>query len=281
VSTAEDETQLTVDLEVDFHNEDATGFVWQWLREARDPSVVVPNAIVIIGDNDARAMARVVDHVSTDTGVYVHLQVLPGLVEDYQQAIQRASTLAGGRHDTRHGVRRESSHNLNAAAQVMEASPMYDRTPMEPDVVGVSALAGRTIWLEYADGQAGEVDLTELLRGPFYARVRTEDALFAQVFVNEVGTIAWPDGADLAPEALYELAAPHLRQPVVVEAEVPPGTRQDGYLNVHEVQLEGDENLAKGTHINIRDEGGEDLPAIVDDVTRDVHGPVYRVKLGS
>ena len=92
VSTVENQTPLEVDLEVDFHNEDATGLIWQWLSEARDPSVVVPNAIIVVGD-DARAMARMVDQVSTEEGDYVHLQVLPGLVEDYQQAVQRASAL--------------------------------------------------------------------------------------------------------------------------------------------------------------------------------------------
>lgn len=93
VRRVQNQQPLAVDLEVDFHNEDATGYIWQWLSEARDPSVVVPEAIIVVGDDDARAMARVVDHVSTDAGDFVHLQVLPGLVEDYQQAVQRASTL--------------------------------------------------------------------------------------------------------------------------------------------------------------------------------------------
>jgi hypothetical protein len=93
VSTMENQNPLGVDLEVDFHNEDATGFIWQWLSEARDPSVVVPEAIIVVGDDDARAMARVVDQVSSEEGDYVHLQVLPGLVEDYQQAVHRASML--------------------------------------------------------------------------------------------------------------------------------------------------------------------------------------------
>ena len=93
LSIAQNQTPLVVDLEVDFHNEDATDYIWQWLSEARDPSVVVPGAIVVVGDDDARAMARVSDQVSTDAGDYVHLEVLPGLVEDYQQAVRRASTL--------------------------------------------------------------------------------------------------------------------------------------------------------------------------------------------
>jgi hypothetical protein len=80
----ENHNRPDVDLEVDFHNEDATGFIWQWLSEARDPSVVVPNAIIVVGDDDARATARVVDQASTDTGDYVHLQLLPRPSEDYR-----------------------------------------------------------------------------------------------------------------------------------------------------------------------------------------------------
>jgi len=36
---------------------------------------------------------------------------------------------------------------------------------------------------------------------------------FAQVRVDpETGTITWPDGADLAPEVLYQRASAHPRQ---------------------------------------------------------------------
>lgn len=77
VSTVQDQPTLGAGLEVDFHNEDATGYIWQWLSEARDPSVVVPNALIVVADDDdASAMARVVDHVSTHARDYVHLQVL-------------------------------------------------------------------------------------------------------------------------------------------------------------------------------------------------------------
>ena len=48
---------VAVDLEVDFHNEDETGYVWTWLSEARDPSVIAPERIVVVGDDDAIAMA--------------------------------------------------------------------------------------------------------------------------------------------------------------------------------------------------------------------------------
>jgi hypothetical protein len=37
-----------------------------------------------------------------------------------------------------------------------------------------------------------------------------DPAVFAQVFVDpELGTIAWPNGVDMAPEPLYEAALAH------------------------------------------------------------------------
>jgi hypothetical protein len=87
---------------------------------------------------------------------------------------------------------------------------MHDATHLPPDVRAVRPRSGRRVWLEYTDRRAGEVDLAPLLTGPLFAAVRDNDTLFAQVFVDEAGSLAWPDGADLAPEVLHEAAAPHL-----------------------------------------------------------------------
>jgi hypothetical protein len=82
---------VVVDLEVDFHNEDETGYLWTWLSEARDPSIIAPDRIVVVGDDDALAMARIVDLIAHDHGTIVHVDVLPGTVDDYLQAAARAT----------------------------------------------------------------------------------------------------------------------------------------------------------------------------------------------
>ena len=82
-----------VDIRADLNDEDDTGFVWTFLDEAREPNHIVPGALLVAGDEDAAAICQVVDLALAGDGTIVHLRILPGLVEDYQQLVQRA--LAG------------------------------------------------------------------------------------------------------------------------------------------------------------------------------------------
>ena len=81
---------VTVDIHADLNDEDETGFVWTFLDEARDPSVIVPGAIVVAGDADAPAVVQVVDVVAKQSGRIVHLRILPGNVEDYAELVRRS-----------------------------------------------------------------------------------------------------------------------------------------------------------------------------------------------
>jgi Protein of unknown function (DUF2442) len=75
------------------------------------------------------------------------------------------------------------------------------------DIVGVTVVGEYRLSLTFADGTVGEVDFNgrewrgvfEPLRDPgFFARVAIDP---------ESGTIAWPNGVDMAPEPLYESAS--------------------------------------------------------------------------
>ena len=68
--------------------------------------------------------------------------------------------------------------------------------------IGVKPLDGYRIWLKYADGTEGEVDLGDLAgRGVFKAWA--DRKVFESVHVDENGAIAWGREIDLCPDALY------------------------------------------------------------------------------
>ena len=55
----------------------------------------------------------------------------------------------------------------------------------------------------FNDGKEGVADLFDALRGPVFDPLK-DKKLFAQLYVDkEMETIAWPNGADFAPEYIY------------------------------------------------------------------------------
>lgn len=72
-------------------------------------------------------------------------------------------------------------------------------------VRSVEVLDGFRVRLTFEDGQSGVIDLAGELWGPVFEPLK-DPARFAEVYVDEIGgTIAWPNGADIAPEWLYEV----------------------------------------------------------------------------
>ena len=66
------------------------------------------------------------------------------------------------------------------------------------------------VWLRFSDGTEGEVDLREELHGEVFEPLR-DRKLFRSVAVHpEWHTIAWPNGADFAPEFLHAAVAARL-----------------------------------------------------------------------
>lgn len=79
-----------------------------------------------------------------------------------------------------------------------------------PRVKAVHPLDGYKVRLSFKDGTVGVVDLSDLVgRGPVFEPLR-DPAYFRQVRVKRsLGTIVWPNGADVAPETLYTRARQH------------------------------------------------------------------------
>ena len=71
------------------------------------------------------------------------------------------------------------------------------------DVKAIEYRRDRVFHITFDDGLEGEVDFAEYVgKGPVFEPLRDEE-FFRRASV-EGGTIAWPNGADVAPETLYE-----------------------------------------------------------------------------
>lgn len=85
---------IAVDIRADLNAEDQTGYVWAFLDEARDPSLITPGALVVAGDEDAPAVAVVMDLVNHPNGIIVHLDLLPGTIDSYLALARRVTPAA-------------------------------------------------------------------------------------------------------------------------------------------------------------------------------------------
>ena len=73
-----------------------------------------------------------------------------------------------------------------------------------PHVVRATYEKGFRIHLTFNDGTVGSVDFEPWLSGPVFEPLK-RTAYFRKFFVD-AGTVAWPNGADIAPETLYDAA---------------------------------------------------------------------------
>ena len=78
---------------------------------------------------------------------------------------------------------------------------------------------GFKIWVEFNDGTSGTVDLSDALWGPVFEPLRDVERLKRFSVSDVLHTVVWDNGADLAPEYLYDRlannalqATPHSRQ---------------------------------------------------------------------
>ena len=73
-----------------------------------------------------------------------------------------------------------------------------------PHVVRATYEKGFRINLTFNDGTNASVDFESWLSGPVFEPLKRA-AYFRKFFIDG-GTVVWPNGADIAPETLYEAA---------------------------------------------------------------------------
>lgn len=79
------------------------------------------------------------------------------------------------------------------------------------EVVSIEYRQGHVYHVVFDNGLEGDVDFSEYIgRGPVFEPF-SDLAFFRQARI-EGGTISWPNGADVAPETLYEKVASDSRR---------------------------------------------------------------------
>ena len=73
---------------------------------------------------------------------------------------------------------------------------------MLPRIQDARYVSGHTVWLRFADGAEGEVDLSCALDGEVFEPLKNESYFRGFVLHPELRTLVWPNGADFAPEFL-------------------------------------------------------------------------------
>jgi hypothetical protein len=71
-------------------------------------------------------------------------------------------------------------------------------------IVEVNVVGPYTVWLRFADGVCGTLDLSELVGKGVFAAWSNPDVFNQATIDPETHTLRWPGGIDLAPEALHE-----------------------------------------------------------------------------
>jgi len=80
---------------------------------------------------------------------------------------------------------------------------------MIPRVTDAKHIKAYTLYLRFSDGSDGEVDLEQELDGEIFEPLK-DISYFKDFSVNqEFHTVVWPNGADFAPEFLYEKLQVH------------------------------------------------------------------------
>lgn len=83
------------------------------------------------------------------------------------------------------------------------------------DVTDVRVLSRYVVELDFADGERRVLDLEPLLTGPIFRPLVEDYSLFRAAAVDaELGTVVWPNGADISPRTLRRRSRAAVPEPL-------------------------------------------------------------------
>lgn len=77
---------------------------------------------------------------------------------------------------------------------------------MFPRVIEARHVRGYVVFVRFQDGVQGEVYLESQLYGEIFAPLKAPEYFLQFRVDTDLDTLVWPNGADFAPEFLYERA---------------------------------------------------------------------------
>lgn len=102
--------------------------------------------------------------------------------------------------------RTDEKLEIGAHAEIHGAnSPISVRGRQLLHVIRVRYLQAYVLEVEFNDGVVKQVDLSRELYGEVFEPLKDLELFKRVTMNNETNTIEWPNGADVAPEYLYEI----------------------------------------------------------------------------
>ena len=78
---------------------------------------------------------------------------------------------------------------------------------MTPTLKSAEYVGSYRLRLTFSDGKVGDIDLASELWGEVFEPLKDLELFKSFKVDQELGTVVWPNGADFAPEFLYQSAA--------------------------------------------------------------------------
>ena len=93
-----------------------------------------------------------------------------------------------------------------------------------PSVIRAEYRGRFLIHLTFNDNTEQTIDFRQWLEGPIFEPLK--DLAYFRRFFLDGGTVAWPNGADIAPETLYEVSARPRRSNTALQPPLPARSRR-------------------------------------------------------